>query len=36
MIQQNLASIASSSDCNEQKGEVVKDLECFSHIVIDF
>ena len=39
MVQQNLAStyhIASLSDCNEQKGEVLKDLECFSHIVIDF
>ena len=24
------------SDCNEQKGEVLKDLECLSHIVIDF
>ena len=36
MLQQNLASIASLSDCNEQKGEVLKDLECLSRIVIDF
>lgn len=28
--------IASLSDCNERKGEVLKDLECLSHIVIDF
>lgn len=28
--------IASLSDCNERKEEVLKDLECLSHIVIDF